>query len=78
MLEIQPAPQLTSTPDSPRSSGTIDEIVADIFRNRRIDKATQQGLMHALLSKAELSSKDKAQVQRVFDAVHQGRLRVVD
>ena len=55
----------------------IDEIVNQIFAVRRIDRGIQRQFMNALLSKATLNPQDQAHIQRVFDALQRGLLRVV-
>lgn len=75
MRRTYPAAKAQSVSNTHRS---IYEIVTEIFSLGRIDRATQQLLMSALLEKDHLSSEDEAQVNRVFMAVNQGRLRIVD
>lgn len=60
---------------SPRPLSTI---VDQIFADRRITRQVQQDLMQTLLSKAQISSQEQAIAQRIFEAIQQGRLRVVD
>ncbi|NJL48012.1 MAG: hypothetical protein HC929_11650 [Leptolyngbyaceae cyanobacterium SM2_5_2] len=57
---------------------SLNVIVDQIFADRRITRQVQHDLMKALLSQAQLSSQDQALAQRVFEAIQQGRLRVVD
>ena len=68
----------TTTLQSPIQQSSLDEIITEIFRHRRINKKTQQILMSALLGKSKLNAHDEAQVQKVFEALHRGSLRVVD
>ena len=49
-----------------------------ILNRRRINRETQQALMASLLGKAQLNSHEQAQVQKIFEAISQGRLRVID
>lgn len=56
----------------------IDRIVEHIFSSRRITRADQQRFMSALLSRDSISSEDKSKIDRVFDALQRGLLRVVD
>jgi hypothetical protein len=60
---------------SPRPLATI---VDQIFADRRITRQVQQDLMQTLLGKAQISSQEQAIAQRIFEAIQQGRLRVVD
>ncbi|MEO1400811.1 MAG: hypothetical protein AAFV72_06090 [Cyanobacteria bacterium J06635_1] len=60
------------------SHKSIDDIVNEIFRLRRISRRTQQMLMASLLGKRELNKQEEMQVNRVVDALHRGLLRVVD
>ncbi|MEM9162346.1 MAG: hypothetical protein AAGC54_04670 [Cyanobacteria bacterium P01_F01_bin.4] len=60
------------------SHKSIDDIVNEIFRLRRISRRTQQMLMASLLGKRELNKQEEMQVKRVVDALHRGLLHVVD
>ncbi|HSM82237.1 MAG TPA: hypothetical protein VLS96_11145 [Nodosilinea sp.] len=57
---------------------SLKAIVDQIFADRRISRQVQQNLMDVLLSQPTLSNQDHATAQRVFEAIRQGRLRVVD
>ena len=59
-------------------ASTLKTIVDEIFADRRITRRVQNDLMQTLLSQTHLSSQDQALAQRVFDAIKQGKLRVVD
>lgn len=63
---------------STTSPTPLKAIVDQIFSDRRITRQVQQDLMKALLSQAHLSRQDQDLAQRVFEAIKQGRLRVVD
>lgn len=56
----------------------VEEVIERIFALRRISRSDQQLLMSALLSKSSLSEKDQQQINRVFDALQKGSIRVVD
>ncbi|MBE9179477.1 hypothetical protein IQ268_12980 [Oculatella sp. LEGE 06141] len=57
---------------------TIEQIVNRIFSSRRITRADQERFMSALLSKKSISEPEKKQIDRVFEALRNGLLRVVD
>lgn len=63
---------------SKTTSQSLKSIVDQIFADRRISRQVQRELMDILLSQPTLSNQDHAIAQRVFDAIRQGRLRVVD
>jgi len=63
---------------STTTSQSLKAIVDQIFADRRISRQVQQELMNILLSQPTLSNQDHAIAQRVFDAIRQGRLRVID
>ncbi|QQE63919.1 hypothetical protein GFS31_05900 [Leptolyngbya sp. BL0902] len=65
---------MTSTTSPP----TLAAIADQIFTDRRITRQVQQDLMQLLLGKAQISSQEQALAQRIFEAIQQGRLRVVD
>ncbi|WOD38280.1 hypothetical protein [Nodosilinea sp. E11] len=60
------------------TSQSLKVLVDQIFADRRINRQVQQELMAILLSQPHLSNQDHVTAQRVFDAIRQGRLRVVD
>ncbi|MBE9113141.1 hypothetical protein IQ273_27550 [Nodosilinea sp. LEGE 07298] len=57
---------------------SLKAIVDQIFAERRISRQVQRDLMEVLLSQPTLSNQDHATAQRVFDAIRQGRLRIID
>lgn len=66
-------PDQVQNPDS-----TINQIVTRIFKTHRITRADQHIFMTTLLSKDSLTSEEQTQIDRVFDALRQGLLRVVE
>ncbi|MEO1068739.1 MAG: hypothetical protein AAFW95_06395 [Cyanobacteria bacterium J06638_6] len=60
------------------TSQSLKAIVDRIFADRRISRQIQRELMNTLLSQPTLSNQDRAIAQRVFEAIRQGRLRVID
>ncbi|MCD8490323.1 MAG: hypothetical protein LRZ84_27255 [Desertifilum sp.] len=56
----------------------VEAIVERIFETRRITRADQQVFMSALLSKNSLNLSEQQQIDRVFEGLRQGRIRVVD
>lgn len=56
---------------------SLEKTIEKIFSTRRITRDDQQLLMH-LFSQGRLSATDKDLLDRVYEALHQGRLRVVD
>lgn len=63
----------TASPQVP-----IDDIVERIFLSRRITRADQRIFMAALLAKHSLTRSEQQQIDRVFEALRLGKLRVVD
>jgi hypothetical protein len=57
---------------------TTEQIVDRIFASRRITRLDQERLMSALLSKQALTAREHDQINRVFDALRSGRVKVVD
>ncbi|MBE9138627.1 hypothetical protein IQ254_15745 [Nodosilinea sp. LEGE 07088] len=55
----------------------LEQTIERVFAARRLTRNDQQQLM-AMLSQRELSSNDAALIDRVYEALSQGRLRVVD
>lgn len=60
------------------ASTAVTLVVEQIFNSRRITRSDQNRLMNLLLSKDALSLEDQNQINRVFDALRRGLLRVVD
>ena len=57
---------------------SLESLMQTILTRRRINRETQQALMASLLGKTQLNSHEQAQVQEIFEAINQGRLRVID
>ncbi|MEY3299156.1 MAG: hypothetical protein RLZZ597_2416 [Cyanobacteriota bacterium] len=57
---------------------SLSAIVDQIFADRRITRQVQQDLMAVLLGKAHISHQEQVMAERIFEAIQQGRLRVVD
>lgn len=60
----------------PESS--LEQVIKKIFTSYRITRADQQLFMKTLLSKDTLTPQEQEQIDRVFDALRRGLLRVVD
>lgn len=56
---------------------TLEQTIEKILSSRRITRNDQTMLM-ASFAKKNLSPNDAALINRVYEALHQGRLRVVD
>lgn len=56
----------------------LERMVSKITESGRISRADQQAFMATLLSKAKISSAEQAIVDRMFELLRSGRLRVVD
>ncbi len=57
---------------------SLESLMQMILTRRRLNRETQQTLMACLLGKSQLNSHEQAQVQEIFEAINQGRLRVID
>jgi hypothetical protein len=55
----------------------LETTIEKIFATRRITRSDQRLLM-CLFSQENLTSTDKDLLDQVYEALHQGRLRVVD
>ncbi|MEA5462924.1 hypothetical protein [Leptothoe sp. PORK10 BA2] len=56
---------------------SVEEMVAKIFATRRITRA-DQGVLMAMFSGNNISAHDKMLINQIYDALTQGRLRVVE
>lgn len=68
-------PGTTATTKPAKSS--VEMTVDRILRWKKITRDDQHLLMSTLLSKNSLSMQEKSQIDRVFDALNSGLLRVV-
>ncbi|MBW4492846.1 MAG: hypothetical protein KME26_07110 [Oscillatoria princeps RMCB-10] len=57
---------------------TVEQVICQIFTRRRISRMDQHLLMTVLLSKDAISPEEETQVQKVFDFLQRGLLKVVD
>ncbi|MBD1915193.1 MULTISPECIES: hypothetical protein [Cyanophyceae] len=55
----------------------LEQTIERMFAARRLTRNDQQQLM-AMFSQRDLSPNDAALIDRVYEALSQGRLRVVD
>ena len=62
----------------PTPESHINQIVTRIFSTHRITRSDQKLFMATLLSQDCLSAEEQRQIDRVFDGLRQGLLRVVD
>lgn len=68
---------LNRHPISVQTMNKLEQTIDKILSTRRITRNDQTLLMN-LFSKEQLSQTDAALINRVYEALHQGRLRVVD
>jgi hypothetical protein len=57
---------------------SVEQIVEQMLAARQISRADQERFMSVLLSKRILTPAEQTQVNRVFDGLRTGRLKVVD
>jgi hypothetical protein len=57
---------------------TVEQMVHKITTTGRISRADQQQFMATLLARNTLNSTEEALINRVFELLRAGRLRVVD
>ena len=62
----------------PTPESQINQIVTRIFSTHRITRSDQKIFMATLLAQDSLSPEAQNQINRVFDGLRQGLLRVVD
>ena len=58
-------------------NNSVETIVNRIMKWKRITRLDQNLLMSELLSKESIGHEDKLQIDRLFDALNKGLLRVV-
>jgi hypothetical protein len=56
----------------------IQELVDQILVSRQISRTDKNRFMSALLAKNTLNKEDQQQINRVFDGLQTGLIRVVD
>lgn len=57
---------------------SLEDVIRRIFETHRITRADQEQLMSLMLSKSALSDADKSHVNRIFDGLSSGLVRVID
>lgn len=57
---------------------SIEQMVHKITSSGKISRADQKQFMSALLSQKTISAAEEAMINRVFELLRAGRLRVVD
>jgi hypothetical protein len=67
----------TSTGSECMTTSNIEQTIDRIFAARRLTRRDQQMLM-SMFSRRNLTPNDAALISRVYEALSQGRLRVVD
>ncbi len=55
----------------------LERTIEELFASRQLTRRDQEKLM-SLFSQRDLSANDAMLINRVYDALSQGRLRVVD
>lgn len=60
------------------SDTLIDGLFERILGARRLSREDQETFMALLLSKNNLSEKEQRQIDQVYEALRNGRIRVVD
>jgi hypothetical protein len=60
------------------STISLEQVVERIFRMRQITRIDQRLLMTALLSKDSLTETEYKNINKVFDALQQGLIKVAD
>ncbi|MDX2244364.1 MAG: hypothetical protein NW224_27130 [Leptolyngbyaceae cyanobacterium bins.302] len=60
------------------SHSTLEQMVSKITESGKISRADQQQFMATLLSQNKISAAEQALVNRVFELLRAGRLRVVE
>lgn len=79
MSDVQPLlPKNTMQAQATLPQISLDKIVERIMAFRQISRIDQRLLMSSLLSKDSLSEQDQSNINRVFDALQRGLLKVVD
>ncbi|MBK4730754.1 hypothetical protein JJD41_12895 [Oxynema sp. CENA135] len=56
---------------------SLEQVIERIFSLRQITRLDQQILMSTVLSKESLSEREHSQIDRIFEAVQRGAIRVV-
>lgn len=56
----------------------IEQVIERIFSTHRITKADQTLFMSLMLAKNSLSETERHQVNRIFDGLQSGLVRVID
>lgn len=57
---------------------SIEQVASQIVSSRKITRTDQRRLMSMLLSKEHLSNEEQSCIDRVFECLRKGIIRVVD
>ncbi|HLO52111.1 MAG TPA: hypothetical protein VK211_27170 [Kamptonema sp.] len=57
---------------------SLEQIVSQIFSNRKITRTDRRRLMSMLLAKDFLNTEEQNCINKVFESLHQGSIRVID
>jgi hypothetical protein len=60
------------------SDASLEQIIEHILSARKINRSDQSHFMALLLAKKSLTKAEETQVNRVFDGLRKGLIRVVD
>lgn len=60
------------------SHDQVQGLVDQVLTSRKLTRSDQHQLMKLLLSKSALSREDEIQINRVFECLQTGLLRIVD
>ncbi|MEO1146954.1 MAG: hypothetical protein AAFY26_15325 [Cyanobacteria bacterium J06638_22] len=57
---------------------SIEQLIEHVLTARQISRQDQDAFMSVLLAKRNLTERERSQVNRIYDALRTGRLRVVE
>ncbi|MGG6297442.1 hypothetical protein ACQ4M4_23860 [Leptolyngbya sp. AN02str] len=66
------------TPSAYSPNDNLQQVANHILESRQISRADQRCFMSAALSDQSLTRDDQQMVERVFDALHRGMLKIID
>lgn len=61
-----------------KSNSAVKQMIEQIFSTGEITRQEHLRLTSAILSEYELTDEDRRQINRIFDYIQVGRLKVVD
>ncbi len=72
----QPLPPASAPPPTPPPDSPLTELVNHVLEERYITQAQYETLLALVLAGGTVDEDERRQINRLFDAIHKGRVRI--